>query len=419
MMADFDLMELAPEQQEDLAYLHQQLFSTATEVVAAPGEPAIVVTDTTAATVTMIHDGNYGNGNTATEPKEDDKAPAVNHGDGATLVGRLVVKKFKRTKYAGEVVAYDPECKWYKVKYDDDDEEELEFKELEPLLVEADEAEAVRAANIPKKRTVPETDSDSKSPAKRPRGRPPGDKKTPAKATAEKKAKAPKSPKTPKSPKKATPKKSEEKEVSESLSTEKKSAATPASGEKRGRGRPRKDATVKSATKADAKGSGDSSSESKPSTRKSTSAQDKGESRSGRSPRGKSAVSPAGGALSEKEGAKLIGSKIRKKFDDEWFDGEVKEFDPKMGYYKVKYSDGDTEECTLKELKKILVDDQSTPKTRGRSKAMDVSPAKSPAESPAKKQKVSPPKKDDAKTQSPARDGAQPRKRGRPAKAKR
>lgn len=177
------------------------------------------------------------------------------------------------------------------------------------------------------------------SPAKRSRGRPAGEKKTPAKDKAEKKTKAPKSPKSPKSPKKVSPKKSEEKEVSGSLSTEKKNAATPGSGEKRGRGRPRKDAaSVKSVTKTktDGKGSGDSSSESKPSTRKSTSAQDKGESRTGRSPRGKSVASPsAGGPPSQKEGVRLIGAKIKKKFDGVLYDGEVTGFDPKMEYYKV------------------------------------------------------------------------------------
>lgn len=45
-------------QQEDLAYLHQQLFSTATEVVSAGGAEATIV-DTTAATVTMLHDGMH------------------------------------------------------------------------------------------------------------------------------------------------------------------------------------------------------------------------------------------------------------------------------------------------------------------------------------------------------------------------
>jgi hypothetical protein len=47
------------------------------------------------------------------------------------------------------------------VKYEDEDEEELEYKELETLLVEAGEAEAVKTANA-KKRAGPETDSDSK-----------------------------------------------------------------------------------------------------------------------------------------------------------------------------------------------------------------------------------------------------------------
>lgn len=46
------------------------------------------------------------------------------------------------------------------MEYEDGDEEELEYKELEALLVEAGEAEAVRAANA--KRTKPETDSDTK-----------------------------------------------------------------------------------------------------------------------------------------------------------------------------------------------------------------------------------------------------------------
>jgi hypothetical protein len=47
---------------------------------------------------------------------QDDK-PAVYHGEGEALVGRSVVKKFKRTKYSGQVIGFDPECKWYKVCY--------------------------------------------------------------------------------------------------------------------------------------------------------------------------------------------------------------------------------------------------------------------------------------------------------------
>lgn len=163
------------------------------------------------------------------------------------------------------------------------------------------------------------------SPAKRGRGRPAGV-KTPAKPKAEKTPKAPKSPKTPKAatPKKPSPKKSEEGKGDEK---------TPASGEKRGRGRPRKDGSA-----AKPKASGDSSSESKPSTRKAASAQDHGESRTGRSPRGKAAASPAvGGPLFQKEGVQLIGSKTKKEFSGKLYDGEVIGYDPKNAYYKVHF----------------------------------------------------------------------------------
>ena len=44
------------------------------------------------------------------------------------------------------------------MKYEDEDEEELEYKELEPLLVEAGEAEAVKAANV-KKRTAADAET--------------------------------------------------------------------------------------------------------------------------------------------------------------------------------------------------------------------------------------------------------------------
>lgn len=54
-------------------------------------------------------------------------------------------------------------------------------------------------------------------------------------------------------------------------------------------------------------------------------------------------------------------------------------------------------------MKALLVEDQATPKTRGRSKSKDASPAKSAEESPKKKQKVSTPKKVAAKAQTPAR----------------
>ncbi|XP_024400951.1 uncharacterized protein [Physcomitrium patens] len=376
----------------------------------------MIAQQSTVATATTEHDGKYANGNTVPE-KEDDK-PATLHGEGEALVGRSIIKKFKRTKYSGKVAGYDQDCKWYKVVYDDGDEEELEYKELGPLLVEAGEAEAVKVANA-SKRATPETDSDSKSSAKNAKGRKSAAGKKPAKDKLEKKTKTPKSPKL---PKKATSKKSEDdkQEASESHSSEEKNA-TEQTTLKRGRGRPKKDASSKtpaSKTKGDGKGSGDSSLESKPSTRKVASEKDRSESESGRSPRGRGAVSPAGGSVSQKEGTQLIGAKTRKKFDGVFYDGEVIGYDPKVKFYKIRYSDGDNEELTLKELKKTLMEEDLTVrKIRGRSKNA-ASPGKAAEESPQKKQKLLPSKKEAAKAPSPARDGIQPRKRGRPAKAK-
>ncbi|XP_024395365.1 uncharacterized protein [Physcomitrium patens] len=418
MMADFDLMELAPEQ-EDLAYLHQQLFSTATEVVTGGAEePTIVVQQTTATTVNIVHDGKYGNGNTAPEHKEDDM-PVMVHGEGEALVGRSVVKKFRRTKYSGKVTAYDPECKWYKVSYEDGDEEELEYKELAQLLVEAGEAEAVKAANF-RKRAAPEINSDSKSPAKKLKGRKPTVEKKPAKDNSQKETKSPKVSKSPRLSKKTTPKKmgNEKLNASETHLSKKKKVAE-ANTPKRGRGRPKKDTSLAIKPKVSGKGSGVRLSKSKLSTRKTTPVKGRGESKPGRPPRAKGAVSPAlRKSLSLKEGVQLIGAKTKKKFDNVLYDGEVIGFDPKVGFYKIRYSDGDNEELTLKELKKTLVEDQATPKRRGRAKDAPSS-AKAGGEPPKKKQKVSLPKKDSVKVQSRARVGTQPRKRGRPAKAKR
>jgi len=48
---------------------------------------------------------------------EKSEKPAVYHGEGEALVGRSIVKKFKRTKYAGKIISFDAELKWYKVYF--------------------------------------------------------------------------------------------------------------------------------------------------------------------------------------------------------------------------------------------------------------------------------------------------------------
>ncbi|KAJ7521893.1 hypothetical protein O6H91_19G073200 [Diphasiastrum complanatum] len=56
-------------------------------------------------------------------------------GDGAKLVGRKTRKDFGGKMFSGEIIGYDPRAKYYKVRYEDGDEEELEWSEVEPTLV--------------------------------------------------------------------------------------------------------------------------------------------------------------------------------------------------------------------------------------------------------------------------------------------
>jgi hypothetical protein len=58
--------------------------------------------------------GNHGNGDSAQEASQGGLTE-VSYGDGDTLIGRSVVKKFSRKKFTGRIVAYDPHTRWYKV----------------------------------------------------------------------------------------------------------------------------------------------------------------------------------------------------------------------------------------------------------------------------------------------------------------
>lgn len=61
--------------------------------------------------------------------------PDENSG-GDVFIGQKVRKRFGNRQYMGKVVGFDQETSWYKVTYDDGDEEDLEREELEPLLLQ-------------------------------------------------------------------------------------------------------------------------------------------------------------------------------------------------------------------------------------------------------------------------------------------
>jgi len=50
-----------------------------------------------------------------------------------------------------------------------------------------------------------------------------------------------------------------------------------------------------------------------------------------------------------------IGTRVKKKFNDnQWYERKITGYDPKEGYYKVLYNDGDSEECTYTEIRTMV-----------------------------------------------------------------
>ncbi|KAH9305156.1 hypothetical protein KI387_009560, partial [Taxus chinensis] len=67
--------------------------------------------------------------------KQDAIQTSVEYSGGEEFVGQKVRKRFGKKNYIGKVVGFDQETFWYKVKYEDGDEEDLEWEELEPILL--------------------------------------------------------------------------------------------------------------------------------------------------------------------------------------------------------------------------------------------------------------------------------------------
>ena len=64
-----------------------------------------------------------------------------------------------------------------------------------------------------------------------------------------------------------------------------------------------------------------------------------------------------------------IGMKVKKKFNDgKFYIGDVKKYDKKNKWFKIKYLDEDTEDLNINQLKKILVNFKKKPTTEIRKK---------------------------------------------------
>lgn len=104
--------------------------SSSTEVFKLPGEPAIVIngvpdispSDIIPALCNTVNDAELS-GNTVF---------------GEWLEGRAVQKLFGEHYYSGLITEFDKDAGWYRVVYDDGDFEDLDWRELEEVLLPMD-----------------------------------------------------------------------------------------------------------------------------------------------------------------------------------------------------------------------------------------------------------------------------------------
>ncbi|KAI3890900.1 hypothetical protein MKX03_033285 [Papaver bracteatum] len=105
-------------------------------------------------------------GDTAIDIKRDVEESKRNTGFGEWLQGREVRKLFEDEFYTGKVKKYDKEAGWYRVVYEDGDSEDLEWNELEEILLPLDigiplKSLAMKISKKSEKRTQKKGDTKS------------------------------------------------------------------------------------------------------------------------------------------------------------------------------------------------------------------------------------------------------------------
>ncbi|MCO5599162.1 hypothetical protein L7F22_053262 [Adiantum nelumboides] len=309
---------------------------------------------------TVTENNNAGNPGPA-------KKEVVAQQDIQAIMGRKVMKKFGSKNYKGEVLDYDSENHWFKVVYEDGDQEDLELVEVKEILFIED-----KNSDIPTgKRKQPLAKGGTRKRARKqksksqdsgkPRGRP---------------KKKGSSTQTKKKPLKARP--MQESELFDSkpgpaaLKSKKERGAEAKKGSQvksTGKRKRSSDAETEHETRAGAKekkGGEDRLSSRKSSVRKSPSrkrgrkATQKGSVKAKRRSLSKLPAEQTRGKRRKSDGSddleSLVGKLVKKGFDGSLYKGKVLNFDRKTEYFKVKYEDGDQEDLELEELKGVLVE---------------------------------------------------------------
>lgn len=108
----------------------KDLNASATRVYQLPGEPAIVINGVP----------DCGGGAAPCLNAAATVETNLNSGFGEWFVGREIRKLFMGKCYKGTVTEYDKESGWYRILYEDGDAEDLDWKELEEVLLPMDVA---------------------------------------------------------------------------------------------------------------------------------------------------------------------------------------------------------------------------------------------------------------------------------------
>lgn len=102
-----------------------------------PGEPAVVING--------VPDESQTDCMLA---KDEPLSSAGTVGSGEWLEGRQVRKFFLGQYYSGTVTKFDRETGWYMVEYEDGDSEELDWPELEEVLLPLDVTVPLRSVSL-------------------------------------------------------------------------------------------------------------------------------------------------------------------------------------------------------------------------------------------------------------------------------
>ncbi|ONM36607.1 AT hook motif family protein [Zea mays] len=104
--------------------------SETTSIIKVPKEPAIIING--------VPDFPFDCTTGSQSAVKNDAESHVDPRFGEWLEGRKVRKLFGDTYFVGKVAKYDIESNWYTVIYDDGDQEDLEWRELEKVLLPLD-----------------------------------------------------------------------------------------------------------------------------------------------------------------------------------------------------------------------------------------------------------------------------------------